>query len=121
MLKHQIDALKADILSEDILHTNNVTISEDDIKRQSVIEIKYRFAYMTQTPIMEFLNLDDINLDADENYQLLEIAGKVFENEKEYRKLHASVEKHYLQKIMFEQVPLTFKEVSINEFKKAEK
>jgi len=121
MLKHQIDALKADILSEDILHTNNVTISEDDIKRQSVIEIKYRFAYMTQTPIMEFLNLDDIDLDADENYQLLEIAGKVFENEKEYRKLYASVEKHYLQKIMFEQVPLTFKEVSINEFKKAEK
>jgi trigger factor len=121
MLKQQIKSLKARIISDDILASNNITITEEDLQRQSIIDIKYRFSYMTQTPIMEFLNLDDIDLENPENYQLLQIAGKVFEEEKEYRKLYTGVEKHYLQKIISEQAPLEHKEVSIKEFKKIQK
>lgn len=118
MLKQQIEALKINIISDNLLHSNQVTISEEDLQKQAIIDIKYRFSYMTQSPIMEFLSIEDIDLQDQENEQLLQIAGKVFENEKEYRKLYAGVEKHYLQKIFFEQSPLTHKEISIKEFNK---
>lgn len=121
MLKQQIKSLKARIISDDILASNNVTITEEDLQRQSIIDLKYRFSYMSQTPIMEFLNLEDIDLENEENYQLLQIAGKVFEKEEEYRKLYSGVEKYYLQKIISEQAPLTHKAVSIKEFKKVQK
>lgn len=121
MLKQQIKALKVRIIADNILSSNNVTITEEDLKRQSVIDIKYRFSYMTQTPIIEFLSIDDIDLESEENQHFLQIADKVFENEKEYTKLYSEVERHYLQKIIHEQVPLEHKEVSVKQFKEIQK
>lgn len=117
VLKEQINALKTRIIIDDVLTTNQITISEADIQRQSVIDIKYRFSYMMQKPVVEFLTIEDIDLEDEENQQLLQIAGKVFEQEKEYTKLYANVERHYMKKIISEKAPVTHKEVSIKEFK----
>ncbi|MCS7027221.1 MAG: hypothetical protein NZ519_00510 [Bacteroidia bacterium] len=119
LLQENIEQLKLLIITENLLNKHNIQITDDDLKRQYILQLKQQWQYLTQKDTNVF-TIEDIKLE-EENPNLLERVEKALQNEENLNNTLAKVEKHYLKKILLENVPYTTKEISIVEFEKLKK
>lgn len=118
VLKDQINILKERIIADEILQANHITITDTDIQRQSVVEMKIRISYMLNTHFVDFITLEEVDLEGnEEHFRIYELAQKILDKEEDQNKLYYEAERYYVQKILLEQAPLTRKEVTLTEYR----
>lgn len=118
VLKDQLNILKERIIADEILQANHITITDTDIQRQSVVEMKIRISYMLNMPFVDFITLEEVDLEGNEEHlRIYELAKKILDKEEDQNKLYYEAESYYVQKILLEQVPFVRKEVTLTEYR----
>ncbi|MCS7076676.1 MAG: hypothetical protein NZ455_08205 [Bacteroidia bacterium] len=116
-LKEEIDSIKRRLIRERLLEMHNIEITREDILRQITLQIKQSWAKIMKQQNLDYLTINDIDLENEENQEFVEMAEKFIEKDEQRAVAYLKVEYHYMQQIFLEQVPHTVKEICISDYR----